>query len=247
MGRPVRDLTNQTFGRLTVLHRDLTKPSGAGKSAYWVCQCECGAECSIRTDKLTNGVTKSCGCLAKEVRSQIFLKDLSDQSFGKLKVIERDYSKPIGQGHFAYWKCKCECGGECSVRGDHLRNGTTQSCGCITSQGELKITTLLTEASIPFKREYTFSDLKVQELLRFDFAIFDEDENNLVCLIEYQGKQHFVPYNYDTPERFERRQQYDQIKREYCKEHNIPLIEIPYTDYDVLNLDYLLLAIKKEG
>ena len=34
MGRPAVDLTGQHFNRLTVLGRDMTKPIGAGKSAY---------------------------------------------------------------------------------------------------------------------------------------------------------------------------------------------------------------------
>ena len=42
MGRPAIDLTGMEIGRLTVLGRDFSKPSGAGKSVYWLCQCECG-------------------------------------------------------------------------------------------------------------------------------------------------------------------------------------------------------------
>jgi len=37
MGRPAIDLTGMEFGRLSVLNRDETKPSGAGKSVYWNC------------------------------------------------------------------------------------------------------------------------------------------------------------------------------------------------------------------
>jgi hypothetical protein len=29
------------------------------------------------------------------------------------------------------------------------------------------------------------------------------------------------------------------MKKEYCQKHNINLIEIPYTDYDKLNWEYL--------
>ena len=32
MGRPAIDLTGMEIGRLTVLNRDISKPSGAGKS-----------------------------------------------------------------------------------------------------------------------------------------------------------------------------------------------------------------------
>lgn len=239
MGRPIKDLKGQVFGRLTALERDNSKPSGQGKSVYWICQCECGNTCSIRQDKLAKGITQSCGCLSREVHSEIFLKDLTGQCFGRLTVIERDTTKPMGKANFAYWKCKCDCGNEVSVRGDHLRNNTTQSCGCINSQGELKISQILNKNNISFIKEYSFKDLVGEDNhhLRFDFAIMKN--NNLICLIEYQGEQHYKPYHFDTQERFNKRQQYDGKKRLYCKQNNIPLIEIPYTDYNVLSLKYL--------
>jgi hypothetical protein len=39
---------------------------------------------------------------------------------------------PINDGKRsrAYWSCQCDCGKETVVLGDHLRNGTVQSCGC---------------------------------------------------------------------------------------------------------------------
>ena len=37
MGRPAIDLTGMKVGRLTVLNRDTSKPSGAGKPVYWLC------------------------------------------------------------------------------------------------------------------------------------------------------------------------------------------------------------------
>lgn len=57
--------------------------------------------------------------------------DLTGQQFGKLLVIERDFSKPKG---VAYWKCQCECGNIISVSGSHLRTGHTKSCGCLVSK-----------------------------------------------------------------------------------------------------------------
>ena len=101
-------------------------------------------------DKLKKEEIRSCGCLSKEIHTNIFLKDLSNQDFGYLHVLERDKSKPQGSGYFAYWKCKCKCGNIVSVRSDHLRDGTTQSCGCLNSSGELIISTILQENNIPY-------------------------------------------------------------------------------------------------
>ncbi len=55
------------------------------------------------------------------------LIDLTGQKFGRLTVIERHGVK---DGHAA-WNCKCDCGNIVTVNGRNLRNGRTQSCGCI--------------------------------------------------------------------------------------------------------------------
>ena len=65
MGRPVRDLAGERFGRLLVVGRDANKPSKAG--AYWNCVCDCGKESSVRSGPLVNGQSTSCGCLSKEL------------------------------------------------------------------------------------------------------------------------------------------------------------------------------------
>jgi hypothetical protein len=58
-------------------------------------------------------------------------KDLTNMKFGRLKVIERDYSvkNTISE---CCWLCKCNCGSEkiISVRGSDLKRGKTSSCGC---------------------------------------------------------------------------------------------------------------------
>ncbi|WP_291631441.1 hypothetical protein [Clostridium sp.] len=68
----------------------------------------------------------------------------------------------------------------------------TTSCGCINSKGELKISSILNDNNIKYKTQYTFNDLRSENgsLLRFDFAILNDD-NKLLYLIEYQGKQHY--------------------------------------------------------
>lgn len=50
-----KDITNQKFNRLTVLHR-------AERTSFWICQCECGNIIEVASKKLKNGHTKSCGC-----------------------------------------------------------------------------------------------------------------------------------------------------------------------------------------
>ena len=56
------DLTGRKFGKLTVLKRDEEKQT----ARYWLCECECGKQISTITASLTNGRTKSCGCLRRK-------------------------------------------------------------------------------------------------------------------------------------------------------------------------------------
>jgi len=36
------------------------------------------------------------------------------------------------------------------------------------------------------------------------------------------------------------RQEKDQIKNQYCKDNNIYLLRIPYTDYNILDEEYIM-------
>ena len=61
--------------------------------------------------------------------------DLTNQTFGKLIVIERasnGNSRP-------HWLCQCECGNNIIVKGDSLRSGNTKSCGCLGLKTRFKI------------------------------------------------------------------------------------------------------------
>lgn len=125
MGRLI-DLTNQKFGRLTVLERDYSKAK-----TYWICQCECGVIKSVWSRNLRTGRTKSCGCLNKEKTSERFLIDLSNHKYGRLTVLKRDLNKDKDK---PYWICQCECGNFVSVSGYSLKSGHTKSCGLLQKE-----------------------------------------------------------------------------------------------------------------
>ena len=54
------------------------------------------------------------------------LQDLSGKRFGNLTVVKLAHC----HGGQAHWLCSCDCGKDAVVRGSHLRNGHTSSCGC---------------------------------------------------------------------------------------------------------------------
>lgn len=64
------EITGQTFGRLTAMHREAVN----SRHTYWRFACVCGTEKVIKLDSVTRGLSKSCGCLLKEVTASRSLK-----------------------------------------------------------------------------------------------------------------------------------------------------------------------------
>jgi|APGre2960657404_1045060.scaffolds.fasta_scaffold54728_2 hypothetical protein len=58
----VPDLTNQKFGRLTVIGQG----AHIGKAKAWNCICDCGNTKLVQTGNLRSGTTVSCGCFKHE-------------------------------------------------------------------------------------------------------------------------------------------------------------------------------------
>lgn len=220
-----KDETGNRYGRLLVLGVDEDHKS-KDRSIQWICQCDCGNIISVNGRSLRSGKQVSCGCYINEHRGETQIKDEVGNTYGNLTVLELVKTSK----RCAHWLCQCTCGNKIVVRGADLRSGNTKSCGCIQSFGEQKIQQWLQKYNINYQKQYIFKDLisKKGGNLRFDFAIFKNQE--LQCLIEYQGIQHFQERNGDFGK--DQREITDNMKKEYCKLHNIPLYEIRY-DEDV--------------
>lgn len=64
------DRTGHRYGRLVALREGKSKDyPGGDRHLRWVCRCDCGGEAVILASKLTNGHTRSCGCLQSESRA----------------------------------------------------------------------------------------------------------------------------------------------------------------------------------
>ena len=233
-------LTGQKFNRLLVLDQYYTKSN----KTYWKCQCDCGNEVYVYSAHLQSGHTKSCGCLkkeyAKEHMSKIStnnFKDLTGQTFGYLKILEKTDKRINGS---VVWKCECQkCGSICFGDQHSIQRGHKISCGCLTSKGEAKIQRILTENNISFKKQQTFETCRFSDTNAKAFFDFYVDNS---YLIEYDGDIHFnSTRGWNTEENFLKIQQRDAFKNNWCKEHNIPLIRIPYTHYDNLCIEDLKL------
>ena len=226
------------FGKLTVVE-NIFKENETTKTR---CVCECGNEIITAPSRLKNGTTKSCGCYKKEHMSKISKNnnsavDLSGLRFGKLIAIKPTERR---QGRSVVWECKCDCGNIHFASVTNLKNGDVTRCAqCkILSKGEEKIKELLQRENIPFETQKTFETCrspKTNTLFRFDFYV------NNSYLIEFDGKQHFIENN--GWEDLQDIQYRDNIKNEWCKQNNIPLIRIPYTKYESLSIEDLLLPL----
>jgi len=216
------DLTGQAFGKWTVLEEGGRTPNGGVR---WICECSCENKTrrEITGSTLRSGGSQSCGCKF----------DLTGKTFGELTVIEKDLTR-VSSGGNIYWWCQCSCGAIKSVCSGELKCGKTQSCGHVKSRGEEKISKILSENNIKFRKEQIFNDLKSKKdaFLRYDFSVLDSN-NNIIFLIEFDGIQHFEEYygSWSESNPLIERQYYDQIKNKYALDNNILLYRIPYTEY----------------
>ena len=139
----------------------------------------------------------------------------------------KEYNKVIGV-------CKL-CGQKIKVSAKSIRYyNIHRDCSCSNiSSGEQRISEILDMFEVPYYQEFSFDDCKNIYPLRFDFYI-----PSLNMCIEYQGQQHYYPVKFpkDTEEsskvNYESIVRNDNIKNEYCKNNNIQLLIIPYTEYD---------------
>ena len=238
-----KDEHGNKYGHLTV-------KSFAGRSKrgeiLWNCQCDCGTF-EIRSGVVlrNQGHNAMCDKCRRENMSKIRLNDLTGQTINKLYIEKRVGARKISG--LALYQCLClNCGNRIIADSGALTYNNQISCGCINSSGEYKITKILQELNIPFKKQFKIDECKNKLPLPFDFAIFNLQEK-LCCLIEFQGRQHYYKTEgswKDTEENFQERLKRDQIKRNYCEENNIPLIEIPYTELDKLSNEYIQNLLK---
>lgn len=66
--KTVKNISGRRFGRLIV---ESQAEDYVGSSGYikkmWNCTCDCGNKCIVRSNNLTSGNCKSCGCLVRDV------------------------------------------------------------------------------------------------------------------------------------------------------------------------------------
>lgn len=107
---------------------------------------------------------------------------------------------------------------------------------CKSSLGEKLLREVFIKNKIEYNSQYRIMDYKYS----FDFYL-----PKLNILIEYDGAQHFKPIKFwGGEERYKIQLARDKYKDSLANMHDIPLIRIPYTEYDNLE-NYLLYRLSK--
>lgn len=228
-----KDITGMIFGKLTVISKSNFKNSYSNHT-YWNCKCECGNTITVMGANLRRGITTSCGCKKT--------CDITEKRFGKLVAIKPTEQRDKNGG--ILWECKCDCGRVHYATPGNLNYGRILSCGCLLSAGEMKAGILLNEKDILYKTQATFETCRFVDtnaLAKFDLYVDEE------YLIEIDGIQHYQYRNsgWDTEEKFQKTQEHDAYKNQWCRENNIPLIRIPYWKLDTLCIEDLMLETTK--
>lgn len=143
-----------------------------------------------------------------------------------------------------YFNCKTsidiickKCGKTFSqIPSSHLYNKTGCKKCYSSSKGEEKIRNYLSYNNVVFEEQKRFKKCKYKNVLSFDFYIPEKD----IC-IEFQGRQHYESVDIFGGEKELNKQKIrDLIKKEFCKNNNITLIEIYKSDSIVDKLSTLL-------
>ena len=118
----IKDLTGMHFGELTILGLDTERRKRDSKRIFWIAECSCGNIISTRSDRLSSII--SCGCKKKSII-------LPGMIFSRLTIVKEVDCPDNLTRKRRYFLCRCECGKETIVCGEHLKSGGVKSCGCL--------------------------------------------------------------------------------------------------------------------
>jgi len=209
-------------------------------SYYWKCHI-CGYEWTSKLYNRTKKKKSSINCPNCFISNQLKESGILGELYPEL-MKEWDFEKNIGIDPYrltpgsnrrAFWICS-----KCGNRWNSVIETRTMGRGCshcASSEGEKIVKNFLSEHMISFNPQYSFPDCKRSNSLQFDFGIFYLDK---LWMCEVQGEQHYFPVDFGgkgkewAEDQFKELQIRDGIKEQYCLSHNIPLLKIPYWDFD---------------
>jgi virulence-associated protein VapD len=191
--------------------------------------CPAGHQYFARFDNFKSGFRcPICSYKINGENSKYSYQEVKDyiESFGGYKLLSDDYIDCKTK-----LKIQCNQGHIFETTFDRFKNYGFYCPICNESNGEQIVRNYLQNNQFNFCGQYRINNCRNILPLPFDFAIFD-NYNKLFCLIEYDGKQHYeMNCDFGGEDEFEALQYRDSIKTNYCINHNIPLLRIPYWDF----------------
>lgn len=188
----------------------------------------CGNTHKYRITHFINDSTRCDYCLriSKMTKIEDFKKHLKEISNGTL-ILEDNYN-----GYHNKVKLRCSnCdwifeSAPVNLDRQFKDFGETHCPNCQVEMpiGERYIFEYLVKNDIHFKYQYRFTDCMYKKPLVFDFVLINNDK--VIGAIEYDGRQHFNPDSkYFSEDNIVR----DEIKNNYCKDKEIPLLRTKKT------------------
>lgn len=198
-------------------------PYNVTKSSDYMAKfiCEIGHEFSAQCKDVNSG--KWCAVCAK--RPKIDNELVDERLRGRSIVRLGEYVNARTPLEF---KC-LECDDEFKSYPDAVMNKMTGCPACSSSKGELEVIRILSDMGLDFEIEFSFEGLigLGGKPLRYDFCINLEDK---IILVEYDGIFHYEEV-FDGSGH-ETIKEHDKIKNQFCLDHDIKLIRIPYWEFN---------------
>ena len=200
----------------------------SNKKIWWKGKCGHEWQATVSSRNAGNG----CPICANQIVS-IGINDLATtnpQLASQWHPTKNENTTPqditAGSNKKAWWLCP-DCRYEWNAVICSRKNGT--GCPmCHASNGEKLIRRYLDDNGLEWKHAMKFDDLKGVggQQLSYDFAVYKN--GSIVCLLEYQGSQHYYTKFNNSEEELKKQQKHDHIKAKYAAQKNIPLITINY-------------------
>jgi hypothetical protein len=205
---------------------------------------KCGHEWETRAVNIMNYGCRYCKDLKRQKTHEEFVKEVYDLVGDEYIILEHYPGNNKKKFLMKHNKCGCEyyITANAFLRGHRCPD-------CKQSKGEEKIKQSLDILNIKYTSQNKYQNCKYKRLLPFDILVTNK------LLIEFDGKQHYEPVKtWGGEKQLKIIQMRDDIKNNYCKQNHIPLLRIPYWEFDnieeILNvvLRYLHIVVdnKKE-
>jgi len=172
----------------------------------------------MRYNDIINGHRCSICSGRKRKTQEEFEKEIKELGKGEyiVKGIYKNRRTKLDLLHL-----KCNRIWECCP--DDFVNAYHRCPFCSASSGEQIIMNYLERKNIKYEYQYIDKRCKNIKPLPFDFMI---SMNNTKFLLEFDGKAHYSPIY--GQEKLEQQLRNDEIKTNFCKKNNIPLLRIRY-------------------